>query len=146
MTIEELASEVLADEHGDWLREAVAFLADALLQKKRLGRHARGRVPYGYTSTGGILEPAEELIPIVERIYRDACDGLDAGPDRTSAQPRRPPSAQGGVWKPQVVRSILMNPAYAGERCGVRNAHTPIVSRRACNAAQAALAARARAS
>jgi len=27
MTIEELAGKMLADEHGDWLREAVAFLA-----------------------------------------------------------------------------------------------------------------------
>ncbi|MDQ3895180.1 MAG: hypothetical protein M3292_11075, partial [Actinomycetota bacterium] len=26
MTIEELATKVLADEHADWLREAVAFL------------------------------------------------------------------------------------------------------------------------
>jgi putative transposase len=32
MTIEELASKVLADEHGDWLRAAVAFLADALME------------------------------------------------------------------------------------------------------------------
>jgi len=34
MTIEELVSKVLADEHGDWLREAVAFLAGP-------GRHER---------------------------------------------------------------------------------------------------------
>ncbi len=33
MTIEELASKVLADEHGDWLREAVAFVADALMKR-----------------------------------------------------------------------------------------------------------------
>src|SRR5437867_11359362 len=32
MTIEELASKVLADEHGDWLREAVALVADALME------------------------------------------------------------------------------------------------------------------
>jgi transposase-like protein len=32
MTIEELASKVLTEEHGDWLREAVAFLADALME------------------------------------------------------------------------------------------------------------------
>lgn len=32
MSIEELVSKVLADEHGDWLREAVAFLADALME------------------------------------------------------------------------------------------------------------------
>src|SRR5205809_7678376 len=32
MTIEELLGKVLADEHGDWMREAVAFLADALME------------------------------------------------------------------------------------------------------------------
>ncbi len=32
MTIEEVASKVLADEHGDWLREAVTFLAAALME------------------------------------------------------------------------------------------------------------------
>jgi putative transposase len=32
MTIEELAGKMLADEHGDWLREAVAFLAEALME------------------------------------------------------------------------------------------------------------------
>jgi hypothetical protein len=39
--------------------------------KKRLSRHVHGRVPYAYTSTGGILEPVEELVPVVERIYRE---------------------------------------------------------------------------
>ena len=32
MTVEELGGKVLADENGDWLREAVAFLADALME------------------------------------------------------------------------------------------------------------------
>ncbi len=32
MTIEELVSKVLADEDGDWLREAVAFPAEALME------------------------------------------------------------------------------------------------------------------
>ncbi len=115
------------------------------LQKKKLGRHIHGRVPYGYRSTGGILEPVEDLIPVVRRIYRDARDGWDARPDRPSLNRDGIPSAQGGEWKPQVVRSILTNPAYVGERYGVRNAHTAIVSRRRFNEAQAALATRARA-
>jgi Recombinase len=55
------------------------------------------------------------------------------------------PSAQGFEWKPQVIRSILTNPVYVGERYGVRNAHTAIVSRRRFNETQAALASRARA-
>jgi transposase-like protein len=32
MTIGELAGKMLADGHGDWLREAVAFLAEALME------------------------------------------------------------------------------------------------------------------
>jgi hypothetical protein len=32
MTIEEVAGKVVADEHGDWVREAVAFLAEALVE------------------------------------------------------------------------------------------------------------------
>jgi Recombinase len=81
----------------------------------------------------------------VRRISRDARDGWTPGQIARALNRDGVPSAQGGNWKPQVVRSILMNPAYVGERYGVRNAHTPIISRRAWNAAQAALAARARA-
>jgi DNA invertase Pin-like site-specific DNA recombinase len=49
------------------------------LQKKKLGRHVHGRVPYGYTSTGGILEPVEDLVPVVRGIYRNARDGWTPG-------------------------------------------------------------------
>jgi len=48
MTIEELASKVLADEHGDWLREAVAFLAEALMEaevEQACGASYRERSP-----------------------------------------------------------------------------------------------------
>jgi hypothetical protein len=81
----------------------------------------------------------------VRRIYRDARDGWTPGRIARALNRDGIPSAQSGTGKPQVVRSILINPAYVGERYGVRNAHTPSVSRRAWNAAQAALAARARA-
>jgi hypothetical protein len=87
----------------------------------------------------------EELVPVVQRIYRDGGDGWTPGRIARALNRDGVPSAQGGEWKPQVVRPILTNPAYAGERYGVRNAHTPIVSRRPWNAAQAALAARPRA-
>jgi site-specific DNA recombinase len=49
------------------------------LQKKKLGRHVHGRVPYGYRSTGGILQHVDEFVPIVQRIYRDARDGRTPG-------------------------------------------------------------------
>jgi hypothetical protein len=42
------------------------------------------------------------------------------------------------------VRTILTNPAYTGERHGVKRAHPAIVSRRLFNRAQAALDARRR--
>lgn len=51
----------------------------------------------------------------------------------------------GGDSAEHDLRQILTNPAYVGERYGVRDAHASLVSRRAWNAAQAALAARARA-
>jgi hypothetical protein len=102
-------------------------------------------VSYGYMSTGGILEPVEDLVPVVRRIYRDARDGWTQGRIARALNRDGVPSAQGGEWKPQVVRSILTNPAYVGERPGVRNAHAAIISRRAWNTAQEALAARARA-
>jgi site-specific DNA recombinase len=151
----------VAEENGDgrvaeFIRGQLALVAQleramirdrvsaGKLQKKKIGRHVHGRVPYGYTSTGGILEPVEELIPIVKRIYCDACDGWT--PDRIARALNRDgvPSAQGCAWKPQVVRQILMNPVYVGERYGVRDAQKPIVSRRRFNEAQAALAERAR--
>jgi putative transposase len=48
MTIEEVAGKVLADGHGDWLREAVAFLAEALMEAEVegvCGAGYRGRSP-----------------------------------------------------------------------------------------------------
>ena len=81
----------------------------------------------------------------MQRIFRDARDGWTPGRIARALNRDSVPSAQGGFWKPQVVRSILTNPVYVGERYGVRNAHEAIISRRVWKAAQAALAARARA-
>lgn len=49
MTVEELAGRVLADEHGDWLREGVAFPADALMEAgvERSAAPATGSAPRG---------------------------------------------------------------------------------------------------
>jgi hypothetical protein len=82
-------------------------------------------------STAGILQPVEELVPTVKRIYRDACDGWTPGRIARALNRDGIPSAQGGTSKPQAVRQILTNPAYVGERYDVRNAAKAIVSRRA---------------
>jgi putative transposase len=56
MTVEELAGKVLADEHGDWLREAVAFLAEALMEtevERVCGAAYRERSPERATQRNG---------------------------------------------------------------------------------------------
>jgi DNA invertase Pin-like site-specific DNA recombinase len=111
-------------------------------QKKKLGRHVHGRVPYGYRSTAGVLEPAPELVPVVRRIFEEARDGWTPGKIALRLNREGVPSPRGKAWSPQVIRGILENVAYAGERYGVKRAHAPIVSRRVFNEAQTALAAR----
>jgi site-specific DNA recombinase len=117
-------------------------LTSGKLAKKKLGRHIHGRVPYGYGSEGGILEPVPELIAVVRRIFEDARDGHTPGRIARGLNREGIPSAQGGEWSPQVIRQILRNPAYAGERHEVKQAHPAIVSKRLFNAANAALNAR----
>ena len=58
MTVTELVSKVLSDEHGDALKEAVAYLADALMEAEveaQAGARYRERSPErkaGATATG----------------------------------------------------------------------------------------------
>jgi site-specific DNA recombinase len=114
--------------------------------KKKLGRHVHGRVPYGYRSEKGILEPVAELVPIVRRIFDDARAGYTPGriAKRLNRDGIPPPRGGQKGWGEGSVRLLLRNPAYTGERYGVKRAHPPIVSKRMWNEAQAALAARAR--
>ncbi len=107
-----------------------------------------GHPPYGYrtaapadesgrTKSGGrTLEIVETEAEIVRRIYRDARAGWTPG--RIAREPNRDgiASPRGGTWAPQVVWRMLRNPAYRGERYGVKRAHPAIVSVRAWNAAQ----------
>jgi len=106
--------------------------------RKLQGRHVHGRPPYGYRSQAGILEPVDDEATIIRRIYRDATDGWTPGRIARELNRDGIPSPRGGRWVSKVVRGILANPAYAGERYGVKGAHAAIVSRRAWNAAQRA--------
>jgi len=112
--------------------------------KKKLGRHVHGRVPYGYRSVSGVLEPLEELVPVVRRIFADAKDGYSPGRIARELSRDGIPAPQGGTWSAPGVRVILSNLAYTGERYGVKRAHPAIVSRRTWNAVQSALELRAR--
>ena len=112
--------------------------------KKKLGRHVHGQPPFGYQSTSGMLRPVDELASVIRRIFADAIAGYTPGRIAKRLNRDGVPTAQGGAWAPQVIRGILTNPAYAGERYGVKKAHPAIISRKVWNAAQKALAARAR--
>lgn len=112
-------------------------------RKKALGRHVHGRVPYGYISSAGVLQPDPELAPIVRRIFVDAKDGRSPGRIARDLNRDGVPSPQGAAWSARTVRALLGNPAYAGERYGVKRAHPPMVSRQLFRAAQSALGTRA---
>ena len=114
-------------------------------KKKQLGRHVHGRAPYGYRSDAGVLSPIAELVPVVQEIFSDAKAGDTPG--RIARALNRggiAPPQRAKTWGERAVRLILRNPAYVGERYGVKRAHEPIVSRQLFNAAQRSLDSRAR--
>ena len=113
-------------------------------KKKARGRHVHGRAPYGYTSSGGVLRPAGEREPFVRRIFKEASAGMPPGRIARGLNEDAIPPPQRGLWSEQGIRVILRNPAYVGERYGVKRAHESIVSRRLWNAAQRSLDGRAR--
>lgn len=112
-------------------------------KKKALGRHIHGRVPYGYRSEGGILTPAFELAPIIVRIFRNAKEGDSPGRIARALNRDDVPSPQGASWTAKAVSRVLTNPAYVGERYGVKRAHPALVSRQLFNAVQQVLRERA---
>lgn len=112
--------------------------------KRSRGGNTDGRIPYGYRSADGRLVIDEDAARVVRRLYSDARNGYSPGRIARGLNRDGIRSPWGRAWSQTTVRRILANPVYVGERQGIRNAHPAIVSRRAWNAAQAALAARAR--
>jgi site-specific DNA recombinase len=112
-------------------------------KRKAQGRHVHGRVPYGYRSESGVLSPVPELAPIVRRIFEGGKAGDSPGHIARALNADGVPAPQGPRWSEQGVRVILRNPAYAGERYGVKSAHEAMISRHMFNAAHAAVSKRA---
>jgi DNA invertase Pin-like site-specific DNA recombinase len=142
----------VAEENGDgpvaeFIRGQLALVAEleralirdrvqaGKLQKKKLGRHVHGRVPYGYRSTGGILEPVEELVPIVKRIYRDARDGWTPGRIARALNRDGVPSAQGASGSPRSCGRSSRTPSTSASATA---SAARIVGRRRFNEAQTA--------
>lgn len=111
-------------------------------KKKALGRHVHGRVPYGYRSRKGILEPAEELASIVRSIFTWANAGDSPGRIARRLNELNVPAPRADQWGRSTIRAMLANTVYCGERYGVKRAHQEIVSRRAWNKVNAETAAR----
>jgi site-specific DNA recombinase len=124
-------------------------------KKKQLGRHVHGRVPYGYVANEpGVLTPnvpkdhaawSTSPAAIVARIFNDVRAGDSPGRIARALNAAGVPSPQQRKrveltqWLPKTVRLIVSNPAYMGERYGVKRAHPAIVSRRVFNEANAVL-------
>lgn len=124
-------------------RRIVSRLRAARERKAAAGGFAHGRIPYGYISVNGRLEPDRHTAPTVERIYKLTAQG--ATPGDIARHLRDTPAPRGGSeWRRNSLHVIIRNPVYIGEQHGIKKAHHAIVSRRLWNQAQAALDARRR--
>ncbi len=62
MTIEEVTSKVLADEHGDWLREAAALFAEKVLELREEPKQRRAPSQLGQPVGAVPLQPPLRLV------------------------------------------------------------------------------------
>jgi site-specific DNA recombinase len=118
-------------------------------KRKTQGRHVHGRVPYGYRTRDAIdgdggrqLESVPEFAPVVRRIFSDTIAGDAPARIARALNSEGIASPNGAHWRAKAVTRIVRNPAYAGERYGVKRAHESVVSRRTFNSANRVLDAR----
>ncbi|MEZ5099582.1 MAG: recombinase family protein [Thermoleophilia bacterium] len=113
---------------------------------KTLGRHVHGRHPYGYHApTRGQLEPDPATAPIVKKIFDLARQGTN--PSRIAGVLNHEgiaPPQKAKAWSRAAIHLMLSNPAYIGERHGIKRAHRPIIDRSVFLAIQESLASRSR--
>lgn len=81
------------------------------------GRHAGGRIPYGYRRADDRrLEPDPDEAKVVRRIYRLRRDDHSLRAIATRLNDRGIPSPSGGNWRASTVRYLLNNEVYYGYR------------------------------
>ena len=119
-------------------------LAAGKARARQQGKHAEGKPPYAYASAKGVLTPVPEQADIVKRIYREAKEGTTPGKIAKRLNRDEIPSPRGSLWRENTVRIILTNPAYCGERHGIKRTHASIISRRLFNQAQRVIQSRRR--
>lgn len=142
----------MGDRNMEDSRRKSAAVAAGIARRRSAGRHI-GPPSYGFKfqrdeNDEREIVPDPSQTPIVKRIYAEYLAG------RAQLQIARALNAdgvatiRGGKWKPEVVRTILTNPLYAGlirdrEKL-IAGRHKPIISRARWEEAQAQREARAR--
>lgn len=140
------------------LRRSVASLqgealADARRERRRRGKRASGRVPFGFVSSkiDADLVPEPEESVVVAELFSMVASGMTPR-DTASALTRRGyrtrPTSAGltSFWSARSVLQVVRNPAYVGAaRIGdviVPHAHRALVSQESFDAANASVSAR----
>src|SRR5439155_6476075 len=108
--ISELVERLIGAVHDFDRKRILERLRAGKAEKKRLGRHVHGSVPYGYRSAGqGRLEVDEATAEVVRRIFAAAKEGLGSRRIARRLNAAGIPSPKGATWSPPVVARILKN-------------------------------------
>ena len=145
-----LMAAAMGERNTEDSRRKGAAVRAGLARRRAAGRPVGGR-SYGLTWRRNeedereiVPEPAEA--PVVDRIYAEYLAGRAQLQIVRALNADGIASARGGKWYPEVVRSILTNPIYAGLiRDGeelIEGSHKAIISRERWEEAQALRAAK----
>jgi DNA invertase Pin-like site-specific DNA recombinase len=135
--ISELLDELVGAVHNFDRKRVIERMKAGKVEARKQGRHATGRVPFGYRSAGrGRLEVDGEEAAVVRRIFDWSREGLGPGTIARRLNTEGISGPTGKTWHRQTVRNLIRNPVYAGELHGVKKAQPAIVSRRVWNTVQ----------
>jgi len=101
-----------------FLRDLSRNVSRGMLARAREGKFNGGRCPYGYRDVDGVRVPGDPAhVAVVQWLFRTYAYtpmGMNAMAHDLSA--RGVPSPHGGYWFHKVIRFILENPNYVGDR------------------------------
>lgn len=90
---------------------------DRIREQVAAGKHAGGRIPYGYRrKAAGRLTPDPEQADVVRRIFRLRRHDQSLRAIATRLNDRDIPAPSGGRWRASTVRYVLNNEIYHGYR------------------------------
>jgi DNA invertase Pin-like site-specific DNA recombinase len=138
----QMMREMMHSFAGFERRQLVRRLREARAAKQASGGFAEGRVPFGYRSVRGELQPDQAEAETVQRIFADLARGTSPGMTARWLNSQAIPAPKGGKeWRDATVRGIARNPVYIAKGNAI---HEPLIGRRRWNQAQRALDLRTR--